>query len=56
MFSTKKSPIFLKNEINFTISPEILSYHDKENYLRKKEDLIRDKEVQIKQNTINAEK
>ena len=52
----KETTDFLKNEITFTTTPEILSDDDKENYLRKKEDLIRDKEIQIKQNIINAEK
>ena len=52
----KETTDFLKNEVTFTTSPEILSDDDKENYLRKKEDLIRDKEIQIKQNIINAEK
>ena len=52
----KETADFLKNEISLTTSPEMLSDEDKENYLRKKEDLIRDKEIQIKQNIINAEK
>ena len=52
----KETTDFLKNEVTFTTSPEILSDDDKDNYLRKKEDLIRDKEIQIKQNIINAEK
>ncbi len=52
----KETTDFLKNELSFTTSPEMLSDDDKENYLRKKEELIRDKEIQIKQNIINAEK
>jgi hypothetical protein len=46
----------MKNELTFTTSPEMLTDDDKENYLRKKEELIRDKEIQIKQNILNAEK
>ena len=52
----KETTDFLKNEVSFTTSPEMLTDDDKENYLRKKEELIRDKEIQIKQNIINAEK
>ncbi len=52
----KETTDFLKNECTFSTSPEILTDDDKENYLRKKEELIRDKEIQIKQNIINAEK
>ena len=52
----KETEDFLKNELTFTTTPEMLSDDDKENYLRKKEELIRDKEIQIKQNIINAEK
>ena len=52
----KETADFLKNEVSFTTAPEMLSDDDKENYLRKKEELIRDKEIQIKQNIINAEK
>ncbi len=52
----KETTDFLKNELTFTTSPEMLTDDDKENYLRKKEELIRDKEIQIKQNIINAEK
>ena len=47
---------FNKNELSFTISSEMLSDEDKEKYLRMKEDLIKDKEIRIKQNIINAEK
>ena len=52
----KETTDFLKNELTFTTSPEMLTDDDKENYLRKKEELIRDKEIQIKQNILNAEK
>ena len=52
----KETTDFLKNELSFTTSPEMLSDDDKENYLRKKEELIRDKEIQIKENNINDEK
>ena len=52
----KETSDFNKNELSFTINNEILSDEDKEKYLRMKEDLIRDKEIQIKQNIIDAEK
>ena len=52
----KETSDFTKNELSFTTSNEMLSDEDKEKYLRKKEDLIRDKEIKIKQNIINAEK
>ena len=52
----KETSDFTKNELTFTTSNEILSDEDKESYLRKKEDLIRDKEIKIKQNIIDAEK
>ena len=52
----KETSDFSKNELSFTTSNEMLSDEDKEQYLRKKEDLIRDKEIKIKQNIIDAEK
>ena len=52
----KETSDFSKNELSFTSTNEILSDEDKEQYLRKKEDLIRDKEIKIKQNIIDAEK
>ena len=52
----KETSDFSKNELSFTTSNELLSDEDKEKYLQKKEDLIRDKEIKIKQNIIDAEK
>ena len=52
----KETSDFSKNELSFSTSNEILSDDDKEKYLRMKEDLIRDKEIRIKQNIIDAEK
>ena len=52
----KETSDFTKNELTFTTSNEMLSDDDKEKYLRMKEDLIRDKEIKIKQNIIDAEK
>jgi len=52
----KETSDFTKNELTFTTSNEILSDDDKEKYLRQKEELIRDKEIRIKQNIIDAEK
>ena len=52
----KETSDFTKNELSFTSTNEILSDDDKEKYLRMKEDLIRDKEIKIKQNIIDAEK
>jgi hypothetical protein len=52
----KETSDFTKNELSFTTSNEILSDDDKEKYLRMKEELIRDKEIKIKQNIIDAEK
>ena len=52
----KETSDFSKNELSFTTTNEMLSDEDKEQYLRKKEDLIRDKEIKIKQNIIDAEK
>ena len=52
----KETSDFIKNEINFSCTPELLSESEKENYLRKKEDTIRDKELKIKENILNAEK
>ena len=52
----KETSDFSKNELSFVTSNEMLSDEDKEKYLRKKEDLIRDKEIKIKQNIIDAEK
>ena len=52
----KETSDFTKNELTYTTTNEILSDDDKEKYLRKKEELIRDKEIKIKQNIIDAEK
>ena len=52
----KESYDFIKNELTYYTVPNTLTEEDKDNYLRKKEDLIRDKEIQIKQNILNAEK
>ena len=52
----KETSDFSKNELSFTTSNELLSDEEKEKYLQKKEDLIRDKEIKIKQNIIDAEK
>ena len=52
----KETSDFTKNELTYTTTNEILSDDDKEQYLRKKEELIRDKEIKIKQNIIDAEK
>ena len=52
----KETSDFTKNELSYTTTNEILSDDDKEQYLRKKEELIRDKEIKIKQNIIDAEK
>ena len=52
----KETSDFSKNELSYTTTNEILSDDDKEKYLRKKEELIRDKEIKIKQNIIDAEK
>lgn len=52
----KETSDFTKNELSYTTTNEILSDDDKEKYLRKKEELIRDKEIKIKQNIIDAEK
>ena len=46
----KETSDFSKNELSFTTSNELLSDEEKEKYLQKKEDLIRDKEIKIKQN------
>ena len=52
----KETSDFSKNELTFFTNNEMLSDEDKESYLRKKEDLIKDKEIKIKQNIIDAEK
>ena len=52
----KETTDFSKNELNFYTNNEMLTDEDKEGYLRKKEDLIKDKEIKIKQNIIDAEK
>ena len=52
----KETSDFTKNELTYTTTNEILSDDDKEKYLRKKEELIRDKEIKIKQNIIQEER
>ena len=52
----KETSDFSKNELTFFTNNEMLSDEDKESYLRKKEDLIKDKEIKIKQNIIDEKK
>ena len=52
----KETTDFIKNDIQYQCTPEILNDTEKENYLRAKEDKIRDKEIKIKENILNAEK
>ena len=52
----KETTDLIKNDVTIKKYPEELTHLQKEEYLRNKESMIRDKEIKIKQEIMNAEK